>query len=128
MALRFKRFQHTAGGTREFYAVQITEQNIPEIVVAICNNGGAATGHYSIPPVKVPGRKHPTKGRRGRIRLRQRNYGYNWGKVDWRVAEIGDWIVRHHFKAGELSCEKASVEFERVKAADFKVQAEPYKK
>lgn len=126
MALRFKRYQHRVGGTREFYAVQITEQNIPEIVAAICKAGGAATGHYSIPPVKVG--KKTKKGRPGRIRLKQRNYGYNWGKVDWRVANIGDWIVRHNFKAGELSREHASVEFERVKDVDFKVMAQPYKK
>lgn len=122
MAIRFKRYQHTAGGTREFYAVQITEDNIIDLTNAINQMGGAATGH-----IFIPGKKH-TKGRPARIRILQRNYGENWGKRDWRVANVGDFIVRHKFKAGEFHREKASVEFERVRKVDFEVMAEPYKK
>lgn len=109
--VRFKHYRTTQIGTEKEYrvrAVQVTEKNLTDLVAYICRNGGAATGHNFIPPK-----------RRARIRILQRNYGFNWGKRDWRVAELGDYIIREDFKKGEFSREEDAVEFSRVKAKDF---------
>ena len=112
MAIRFKKHKHRAGGDRRFGALRITENNMTELVAYINKNGGSA--------FVTSGAKNKAK----RIRIKQRNYGNNWGKVDWRVANVGDFIVRHEFAAGELGREKKSIEFERVREDDFEASAE----
>lgn len=114
MAIRTKEYRFTAGGSRRVRAIRITEKNLSELVAYIVRNGGAATGHNG----------DTASGRPARIRIKQRNYGHNWGKIDWRVAKIGDFIVRHDFKAGEHSRGTKSVEFERVKPAEFEATFE----
>lgn len=109
MAIRTKKYRYNAGGDRRVRAIQITEKNLTEIVAYISRNGGAATGHLGRPEFKRP----------ARIRIKQRNYGETWGKVDWRVAEIGDYIVRYDFPKGEFYRDKGAIEFARVKARDF---------
>ena len=109
MAIRFKKYRHTIDGTYEVKALQITEANIPDLVNHICRHGGAVTGHLYIPPVKIG--KIEKKARKARIRIRQRNFGEHWGKLDWRVATVGDYILRHEING--------KYEFERVKGGDF---------
>lgn len=89
MAIRFKKYKSKLDRSHvEVMAVKVTEANIPELVEHICRRGGAATGHITI-PAKKGGKVRPA-----RIRLRQRNFGKTWGKRDWRVAEVGDYIIR----------------------------------
>lgn len=110
MAIRTKKYQYTDGCTGDMRAVQITEKNLSEVVAYICRNGGAATGHNGDTASKRP----------ARIRLKQRNFGKNWGKRDWRVARLGDWIVRHNFPKkdfAEIGNEPS--EFERVPGNRF---------
>lgn len=116
MPIRFKKYRHKAGGDRTFGAIRITEANMAELVATINKRGGSAFVTSG------------AKGKPKRIRIKQRNYGHNWGKVDWRVALVGDFIVRHDFKAGELNREKAATEFERVREDDFEASAELLKK
>jgi aryl-alcohol dehydrogenase-like predicted oxidoreductase len=78
--------------------VQIKEENLLGIVAYICRNGGAATGHNARPQFNRP----------ARIRIKQLTQGKTWSKFDWRVALIGDYIIRYQDDT-----------FERVKAADF---------
>lgn len=108
MAVRTKKFEFTDGHgvKRTVRGVRITEKNIVDIVNYITRRGGAATGHVTIPGTKVK------KVRPGRIRLRQLNFGENWGKRDWRVANVGDAIIVHDLAEGRI-------EFERVKDIDF---------
>ena len=112
MAIRFKKYKHKAGGDRTFRAIRITDRNLAELVAYICRNGGSAFA---------------TSGEGGkpvRIRIKQRNYGHNWGKRDWRVAKVGDFIVRHDFEPGDLDRVTKSVEFERVNEDQFEAGAE----
>lgn len=115
MAIRFKKYRHKAGGDRTFGALRITENNMTELVAYINKNGGSAFVTSG------------SKGKPKRIRIKQRNFGKNWGKIDWRVALVGDFILRHQFEAGELFREKKSVEFERVREDDFEAAAEAVK-
>lgn len=96
-------------------AVEITMANLTDLVWYICENGGGATGHLGDTASKRP----------ARIRIKQRNYGENWGKYDWRVAKLGDYIVIHNFRAGTYGREFESMEFSRVKKADFERDAKP---
>lgn len=116
MAIRTRRYRNKFND-RIVNAVQITDTNIVDIVNHITRNSGAATGHVTIPGSKVK------KERPGRIRLRQRNFGENWGKLDWRVANVGDWIVRHEY---EIDGEKFT-EFYRVKAHAFPLDYEVWR-
>ena len=107
--VRWKRYiSKRPYGPAHVRAVKITEKNLTDIVAYVCRYGGAATGHNFIPPK-----------RRARIRIRLRNYGETWGKRDWRVAELGDYIVMNEFKKGEFHREEDCKEFERVKGKDF---------
>lgn len=109
MAIRFKKYRHKAGGTRVFRALRITENNLSELVAYINKNGGSA--------FVTSGAKNKAK----RIRIKQRNFGENWGKRDWRVANVGDFIVRHDFpKEAGLP----PIEFERAREDDFEAAAE----
>lgn len=101
MAIRTKKYRFAAGGDRRVRAVRITEKNLPELVAYINRNGGAATGHQG----------NTRSGRPSRIRIKQRNYGYTWGKKDWRVARVGDFIVRHDIQQEGFE----PIEFERIK-------------
>lgn len=114
MAIRTKKYTFTDGhgNKRIVRGVRITEKNIVDVVNYITRRGGAATGHVTIPGTKTK------KVRPGRIRLRQLNFGENWGKRDWRVANVGDAIIVHDANK-EFSQIGFDVEFERVKAADF---------
>lgn len=105
MAIRFKKYSAKSKGY-PVDAIRITEANLVEIVNYITKNGGAATGHETVPA------KGKAKTRPGRIRLRQRNFGFNWGKQDWRVANVGDFIVRDGDR-------KNGYEFARVKDDQF---------
>lgn len=84
MAIRFKNYQDKNRKHSPLKALRITEKNIHELATYICKNGGAAFVTDSA------GTKPP------RIRLKQRNFGENWGKRDWRVARIGDFILMDH--------------------------------
>lgn len=88
MAIRFKRYQDKNRLQEPVRAIKITETNIVDIVNYITKRYGAATGHFTI-----PAKGKVKKTRPGRIRLRQLNFGENWGKRDWRVANVGDYIV-----------------------------------
>jgi hypothetical protein len=121
MAIRTKKYTFIDGRgvKRVVRGVRITEKNIVDVVNYITRRGGAATGHLTI-----PGKN--TKERPGRIRLRQLNFGENWGKRDWRVANVGDAIIVHDANK-EFSQIGFDVEFERVKAADFERDFEEVK-
>lgn len=108
MAIRTKKYRHKAGGTRHVRAVRITEKNLTELVAYINRNGGAATGHNG----------DTASGRPARIRIKQRNFGENWGKRDWRVARVGDFIVKHDFSDEPVEG-LPSIEFSRVKDDTF---------
>lgn len=97
MAIRTKKYW-TSTQLGVYRAVQITEKNLIDLVSYIVRNGGIATGHLERPEYKRP----------ARIRIKQRNFGNHWGKIDWRVANVGDYIVRNE-----------NDEFFRVKAVDF---------
>jgi hypothetical protein len=97
MAIRTKKYT-TVEGIIEVRAVQITAKNLAAVVQYIRNNGGGATGHLGRAEYNRP----------ARIRIKQRTYGTTWSKLDWRVAKIGDYIVRY-----------SDNEFARVKAVDF---------
>ena len=105
MAIRTKKFRHL-GTHQEVRAIQITEKNLTDLVAYICRNGGAATGHtgrtYNVTP------KGKSIHRPARIRIKQFTFGHSWSKRDWRVAYIGDVIVRNDDDS-----------FERVKIDDF---------
>lgn len=71
-------------------AIQITEENLTDLVAYICGRGGAATGHNG----------DTASGRPARIRLKQLNTGLgancrSWAKYDWRVFRVGDYIITH---------------------------------
>ncbi len=97
MAIRTKKYRHL-GTNQEVRATKITEKNFTDLVAYICRNGGGATGHLARPQFKRP----------ARIRIKQLTFGHGWSKNDWRVALLGDWIVRNENNT-----------FERVKADDF---------
>jgi len=97
MAIRTKKFQHRVTES-EVRAVKITEKNLEDVVDYILRNGGAANGRLARPEFKRP----------ARIRIKQWNHGRKWAKKDWRVALIGDWIVRYEDGT-----------FARVKAGTF---------
>jgi hypothetical protein len=83
-------------------AIQITEKNLTDVVAFINRNGGAATGHNGDTRSKRP----------ARIRIKQLNFGENWGKRDWRVAKLGDYIVRREH-------DEFGTQFFRVKELQF---------
>lgn len=97
MAIRTKKYWSCAG-LGVYRAVQITEKNLTELVSYIVRNGGIATGHNGRPEFKRP----------ARICIKQLTYGKNWSKNDWRVAHVGDYIVRDE-----------NDNFFRVKQVDF---------
>lgn len=97
MAIQPKKYK-TLGAGFEVKVVKITIKNLTDLVAYICRNGGAATGHIGRPEYNRP----------ARIRIKQQTYGNGWSKKDWRVANLGDYIIR--WENGD---------FERIKAADF---------
>ena len=97
MEIRTKKYR-TESGLNEVRAIKITEKNLADLVAYICRNGGEATGHLARPQYRRP----------ARIRIKQHTAGATWVKQDWRVALLGDWIVRY---------EDGS--FARIKAKDF---------
>lgn len=95
MAIRMKKYKsHLA----EVRAIKITEKNLEDVVEYILRNGGAANGRLARPDFKRP----------ARIRIKQFTFGRTWSKMDWRVALVGDWVIRY---------EDGS--FARVKAGTF---------
>lgn len=97
MAIRTKKYR-SVGGLLEVRAIKITEKNIEDLNEYILRNGGVATVRLARPAIKRP----------ARIRIKQHTAGKTWSKRDWRVALIGDYIVRHE-----------DGEFARVKAGAF---------
>lgn len=83
MAIRTKKY-FTSARLGIYRAVEITDKNLTDLVAYICRNGGIATGHNGRPQYNRP----------ARIRIKQHTFGKNWYKLDWRVAHIGDFIVR----------------------------------
>lgn len=114
MAIRFKKYKHRndKNASVVFRAIRVTDKNIHELVDYIRRNGGQAfvTNAHDGKPM--------------RIRIKQRTWGKTWFKRDWRVAEVGDFILRHdfanpnRFPINEKTLRK--VEYERVKEDDFK--------
>lgn len=116
MAIRFKKYKaNTNAGEHIVKAIRITEKNVVELTNYICKNGGEAVAKIKI---SATGDESAYK-----IRLRQHNYGENWGKLDYRVAKVGDFIVRHDYFEDEYGRKKGDVEFERVKRDDFEATA-----
>ena len=97
MAIRTKKYRNQYANI-DVKAIKITAANLTDIVAYICRNGGGATGHVGRPEFRRP----------ARIRIKQITSGATWVKLDWRVALVGDYIVR--YPAGD---------FARVKAVDF---------
>ncbi len=89
MAIRTKKYKNVdpTGEIRYVRAIEVKESNVEEIAAYINRNGGAATARGQR---LFEGRLRPA-----RIRLKQLNFGENWGKRDWRVATLGDWIVKN---------------------------------
>lgn len=106
MAIRTKRYKSKVNGA-VVKAVVITENNIADLVAYIVRNGGAATGHNG----------DTASGRPARVRVKQLNYGDNWGKRDWRVGRLGDSIIRYEYPESEYG--PAGTEFARVRKNDF---------
>lgn len=103
MTIRTKKFRRIYTD-QEVRAIQVTMNNLTDLVAYICRNGGAATGHIGRPEFNRP----------PRIRIKQETSGLGrecrrWVKQDWRVARLGDWIVK----------DVQTGTFERIKAADF---------
>lgn len=113
MSIRFRKFR-SEDGAFERQAIKITEANIDEIVAHIQRHGGSA---------------FVTKGAEGkprRIRIKQRNFGRNWGKRDWRVAQVGDYIVKAPVRPEFVSV-LGKIEFWREKGAAFDYGFNPVK-
>lgn len=107
MGIRFKKYIDTiktSGPREQVRAIRVTEKNIAELVAYINRHGGAATGHNG----------DTRSGRPARIRLKQRNFGKRWGKLDWRVAQVGDYIVEESVPE-EYQTKLGPVEFFRIK-------------
>lgn len=113
MALRLKKYRFRGNGD-VVRAIRITEKNLAEIVDYINNQGGAATGHLG----------NTRSGKKPRIRIKQRNFGENWGKVDWRVAYIGDFIVRDDYEREFKGVNTKYKDFSRVKDDIFEAAFE----
>lgn len=107
MAIRTKAYRDTS--TNEVLrGVIVNEKNVDEIVGWINRNGGAATGRGE--------RVYEGRRRPARVRLKQRNFGKNWGKRDWRVAALGDLVIKIDFKKDErYEGSPAGSEFVRIK-------------
>lgn len=110
MAIKTKKYKHQVHGN-VVRGIKITEKNLTEVVLWINRNGGAATGHNG----------DTRSNRPPRIRIKQLNFGENWGKRDWRVAKVGDTIIRvdHEKHTNEYGTWPASTDFYRVKAEHF---------
>lgn len=112
MVIRFKKYKDVDNGD-VIKAIRITEANVKELGYYINRQGGICL-------VTNSAGKKPY-----RIRVKQRNYGENWGKIDWRVANIGDYIIRHEFPNGEHHREKGALEFSRVRKSRFEAALVP---
>lgn len=100
MSIRFRKYNFKSNEYlgHHVMAIKVTLKNIPELVAHICTRGGAATGHVGNTP----------SGHKARIRLKQFTNGVTWHKWDWRVARVGDYIVRN-----------SDGSYSRIKAAKF---------
>lgn len=99
MAIRTKKYFSNITG-RVVRVAKITDTNLTDLVAYICRNGGGATGHFARPEFNRP----------ARIRIKQITQGLTWSKMDWRVAHIGDYIIRYENDT-----------YIRVKAVDFPI-------
>lgn len=80
MKVEFKKYRSKEDGF-ERLAVKLTEENLDAVSMYIGNHGGAAFV-FDFDSDKP---KH--------IEIKQLNFGRTWGKRDWRVAKIGDYIL-----------------------------------
>lgn len=113
MSIRFKKFR-SEDGAFERQAIKITEKNIDEVVAYIQRNGGSAFVTAG------------ADGKPRRIRIKQRNFGRNWGKRDWRVAVVGDYIVKAPVRSDFVKV-LGKTEFWREKGAAFDFAFNPVK-
>lgn len=113
MSIRFRKFR-SEDGAFERQAIKITEKNIDEVVAYILRNGGSAFVTQG------------AEGKPRRIRIKQRNFGRNWGKRDWRVATVGDYIVKAPVRT-EYQAALGKTEFWREKGAAFDFGFNPVK-
>lgn len=74
MSIRFKKYQINNKTEAPLKAIRLTERNLEEVVAYVNRNGGEAKSHDT------------------GIKIRQHNYGEDWGKLDWRVARVGDFV------------------------------------
>lgn len=81
MSVRFKKYAHNGGTARPIRAIRLTENNIDAVAEYVCKNGGAAFVTQG------------AGGKARRLRIKQLNFGENWGKRDWRVAVVGDFVL-----------------------------------
>lgn len=104
MAIRTKEYRFTAGGNRRVRAIRVTEKNLAELVAYVNRNGGEALGLADTHPETGDVTNH-------KIRIKQMNHTASGSKRDWRVARVGDFIVKHE-----------NGEFERVKDDEFEAK------
>lgn len=83
MAIRTKEYRYKAGGNRRIRAIRITEKNISELVAFINRNGGKAS------------ERELKNGGQPRIDIYQVNHGPTHSRRGWRVAQLGDFIVKY---------------------------------
>jgi len=106
MAIRFKKYKAKGTGNDGLFAIRITDANIDEIAEYIKKNGGSAFVTSG------------AEGKPRRLRIKQRNFGENWGKRDWRVAVVGDFVSRRDVEP-EFRPVLGKLEFSRVKEDVF---------
>ena len=99
MAIRTKAYRSKAGGNREVRAVRISEKNWEELAAYIDRNGGIANASAYV--TKDGDLLNHT------IRVYQQNPNTKWKGRGWRVARVGDWIVKN--EEGEFSRVKDDV-------------------
>lgn len=84
MGVQFQRYRSIdANGVTDLRAVKLTEDNLHAVAVTIRAHGW---------PAFVIGGANERNPRR--ITIRQRNFGNYWGKMDWRIAKVGDYIAK----------------------------------
>lgn len=87
MAIRTKEYRFKAGGNRRVRAIRITEKNFIEISSYINRNGGQAEALWlTLKSGDVANH---------RIRIKQMNHMPKGSKRDWRLARVGDFIVKY---------------------------------
>lgn len=87
MAIRTKEYRFKAGGNRRVRALRITEKNYVELSAYINRNGGESEA--------LDLRLDNGDLVNQRIRIKQMNHMPKGSKRDWRLARVGDFIVKY---------------------------------